>query len=196
MEIKTQNLEKKPKRGLEGAVDTGASLLFSLVVGTSIDAYYGMKPGGIAIERLSGLSITGATSAVYGKWRNYAFKKTERLRDNEHIKEILREGMCFTTSALAVLTAVPRQAYPGYADYMVNTGKAQEYLVDLALFNSFQVPIYAMALTIGSLISDPQLDIGKVLHGVSTLAVLSPIVSTVGRFMDRSRERFGLSSWR
>ena len=75
------------------------------------------------------------------------------------------------------------------------SGKARKTLVDLLAFNTFQVPIYATALAIGSLVSEGTIDTEKVMDGARNLAIISPLVGpTMGWYMDWFRGLFGVKS--
>jgi len=190
------NLEtKKPKKGLESTLDTSGAVIYSLAVGATIDTFAGMSILGIAVERASATAINLGTGALYGKWRNFLFRKTVRTRENKHVKETIRKGLFYGASILAGLTATSNQGYSEIADYFVDTGKAQEYIVDLAAFNTFQVPVYATALSIGTLLSEHKIDTAKVSYGVNSLIMISPLIGpTLGIFMDLTRKIFELES--
>lgn len=73
------------------------------------------------------------------------------------------------------------------------SGRLRKTLVDLAAFNSFQVPVYATAVAIGSLVSEGKVDWEKVAHGAGYLAAISPFIGpTMGWFMDGCRRVFGV----
>lgn len=75
------------------------------------------------------------------------------------------------------------------------SGKIRKTLVDLLSFNTFQVPIYAAAVAIGSLISEGKVDIEKVQNGATYLATISPFIGpTMGWYMDGCRKLFGIKS--
>ena len=68
-------------------------------------------------------------------------------------------------------------------------------LVEIAAFNSFQIPIYATAVAIASAISEGAVDLEKVKEGVEYLAIASPIIGPVkGYFMNVSRRILGVRS--
>ncbi len=185
----------KPKRGLESAVDTGGNIVFSLTVGSTIDAFGGMPILGIVADRATATGINLTTAALYGKWRNFLFRKTLKIHDNRYFKEALRKGMFYGASALAGLTATPSYGYSGIADYLVDTGKAQNYLVDLLAFNTFQVPVYVASLSVGSLVSQHRLNTDQVAYGAKTLMKISPLIGpSLGAFLDFSRKLFQLKS--
>ncbi len=75
------------------------------------------------------------------------------------------------------------------------SGKIRKSLVDLLAFNTFQVPIYATAVAIGSLISEGKVDMEKVQNGATYLATISPFIGpTLGWYMDGCRKLFGVKS--
>lgn len=75
------------------------------------------------------------------------------------------------------------------------SGKIRKTLVDLLAFNTFQVPIYATAVAIGSLVSEGKIDMEKVQNGALYLATISPFIGpTLGWYMDGCRKIFGVKS--
>lgn len=75
------------------------------------------------------------------------------------------------------------------------SGTVRKTLVDLLAFNTFQVPIYATAIAVGSLISEGKVDLEKVKDGSIYLVMISPILgSTMGWYMDNFRKLCGVKS--
>lgn len=75
------------------------------------------------------------------------------------------------------------------------SGKVRKTLVDLLAFNSFQVPMYATAIAVGSLLSEGSVDWEKVREGATNLAVISPLIGpTMGWYLDGFRRLFGVKS--
>jgi len=75
------------------------------------------------------------------------------------------------------------------------SGKIRKTLVDLLAFNTFQVPIYAAAVAIGSYVSEGKVDMEKVQNGATYLATISPLIGpTMGWYMDGFRKLFGIKS--
>ena len=73
--------------------------------------------------------------------------------------------------------------------------KPRKTLVDLLAFNTFQIPLYATALSIGSLISEGSIDAEKVRDGATNLAIISPLIGpTMGWYLDGFRKLFGVKS--
>jgi len=71
----------------------------------------------------------------------------------------------------------------------------RKYLTDLLAFNTFQVPIYATALSVASLVSEGHVNLEKVEKGVTYLAAISPFVGpTTGWYMDKCRKFIGVKS--
>jgi hypothetical protein len=70
------------------------------------------------------------------------------------------------------------------------SGRLRKILVD-----SFQVPVYATAVAIGSLVSEGEVNWEKSFHGATYLAAISPFVGpTMGWFMDGCRKVFGVKT--
>lgn len=75
------------------------------------------------------------------------------------------------------------------------SGKTKNILVDLFAFNSFQVPVYATAIAIGSYVSEGEVNLEKVKDGAEYLAIVSPAIGpTMGLWMDSTRKIFKLKS--
>jgi len=111
-----------------------------------------------------------------------------------------------TTGTLSNLpTAAP---YGKYRNYLYKKTKTtdksstkRKYLTELLAFNTFQVPLYTIVLTLASLtenyLSDRQfkVDLDKVGIGTAILAGVSPAVGPVmGLWMEGFRKMFGLKS--
>ena len=78
------------------------------------------------------------------------------------------------------------------------SSRLREFMVEMAAFNTFQVPLYATTLTAASFAShlikgELIVDFEKVRSGVETLALLSPIAAPgTGIYIDFVRKLFGL----
>ena len=71
--------------------------------------------------------------------------------------------------------------------------KIRKMLVDILAFNTFQTPIYAVSVAIGSLVSEGNLDMEKVQDGMTYIIKISPFIGpTLGWYMDFCRKLFGL----
>lgn len=76
-----------------------------------------------------------------------------------------------------------------------NSRRVRKTLADLLAFNTFQVPVYAAAVAIGSFASEGKVDFDKVAHGATYLAAVSPFIGPIlGLFMDGFRKVFGVKS--
>lgn len=80
------------------------------------------------------------------------------------------------------------------------SSKLRDYLVELTAFNSFQIPLYATTLAIGSLASNMmnnefRIDPEKIIRGVEFLLLTSPISAPgLGFYMEEVRKLFKLES--
>lgn len=75
------------------------------------------------------------------------------------------------------------------------SGKVRKTLVDLLAFNTFQVPVYAAAVAIGSFLSEGKVNWDKVQDGATYLATISPFIGpTMGWYLDHFRRLFGVKS--
>ena len=96
-------------------------------------------------------------------------------------------------------TAAPYGKWRNFVFKSLNTtndsSKLRKGLTDLLAFNTFQVPVYASAIAVGSLISEGKIDLDKTLDGARNLAMISPLIApTMGWYMDRLRGMFNLKS--
>lgn len=74
-----------------------------------------------------------------------------------------------------------------------NSSKIKNGLTDLIAFNTFQVPVYAAAVSLGSLASEGEVDLEKVKEGAKNLVMISPLIGpTLGMYMDWVRKRWGI----
>lgn len=81
------------------------------------------------------------------------------------------------------------------------SSKLKKYLAELLSFNSFQVPLYATVVAVGSLASnlltngELKIDFDKVSAGAQHLAMASPLIGpTLGLYTEGLRRLFSLKS--
>ncbi|MBS3071550.1 L-alanine exporter AlaE [Candidatus Pacearchaeota archaeon] len=81
------------------------------------------------------------------------------------------------------------------------SSKLRKSLVELAAFNTFQVPLYVTVIGVGSLVSNLisseefKIDFDKVIKGAEHLAIISPLIGpTLGLYTEGLRKLFGLKS--
>lgn len=124
---------------------------------------------GTAIDTASGLNVAGIiTSRAYGTAMN-----------------------CVTGSPYGWWR---EQSYK-FTRTTEESGKIRKTAADLLAFNTFQVPIYATALSVASLVSEGQIDFEKVGKGSLYLATISPFIGpAMGWFMDKFRGFCGVKS--
>ena len=76
-----------------------------------------------------------------------------------------------------------------------DSGVVRKTVADLLAFNTFQVPVYAAAISVGSLVSEGKVDLQKVQDGSMYLAAISPLIGpSMGWYMDKFRGAFGVKS--
>src|SRR3989338_3052182 len=100
-----------------------------------------------------------------------------------------------SATAMNTVTGGPYGWWREQAYRVTNTtkesGKVRKTLVDLLAFNTFQVPVYATALAVGSLVSEGKVDWEKVQDGATYLATISPFIGpTMGWYLDGFRRLF------
>ena len=149
-------------KGKESLVDTMGLVSYSLVVGAGMDYSAGLRGFGILASRAYGTAINIPTGALYGKWRNFVYRKS-RTTDK--------------------------------------SSKLRKGVTELVAFNTFQVPLYATVIAVGSLASNLlskgefEIDIDKVFTGAEHLAMVSPLIGpTLGWYTEGLRKIFGLKS--
>jgi|APSaa5957512622_1039677.scaffolds.fasta_scaffold15463_5 hypothetical protein len=186
MALEEDITQKSPSAKKIWWVDTGANITYSLITGIPLDYSAGLNFLGIVGSRASGTAMNFATGGPYGWWREKAYELT---RTNEEPRSLINSL---------------KEAYTGYPQEGINVlkepagiliGKTRKALVDLLAFNSFQVPIYATSVAIGSLISEGTVDLEKVQEGATYLATFSPLIGpTLGLWTDGFRRLFGIRS--
>jgi len=188
--------EKGKKSFKELGVDTGSIMSYSLGIGTGLDALAGLNLAGIAASRGFASLVNLATGGAYGKYTNWVFKKTTKFRHSPVLREVLRDTLKDGADFLSYLVCSPgREYHQQIVDHLVDTRKAQDKLVDLFVFNTFQVPIYGAAVAVGSLIQHGYVDLEKALTGAKNLATISPFIGpTMNGYMSKARELFRLKS--
>lgn len=73
--------------------------------------------------------------------------------------------------------------------------RIRKALTDLFAFNTFQVPVYATVISIGSFISEGKVNLEEVRDGSIYLATISPLIGpTSGWYMDKIRKLVGVKS--
>ena len=111
-------------------------------------------------------------------------------------------GIATSRGSATVLNLVTGAPYGKWRNWMYRitkttdkSSKRRQYFTDLLAFNTFQVPIYAIAASSGTLVSEGHIDLNKVWHGSLYLATISPFIGpTRGWYMDRLRKLFKLKS--
>jgi hypothetical protein len=76
-----------------------------------------------------------------------------------------------------------------------DSSRVRKTLLDLVSYNTFRLPMYGVAIAIGSFSSEGKVDMEKVQNGVTYLAALSPIIGpTLGLYMNFCRKIVGVNS--
>lgn len=190
-----EQTQTKQESRKESMVDTLGAVTYPLIAGAMLDYASGLRGWGVVASRVYATGINLPTGALYGKWRNFMHKKTAKLKNNLTLDKLLKKGITFSTVSLAQLTGSPYQAYPEIVDYITQNSKIQNSFTDLLAFNTFQVPLYASVVAVGSLISEGKVDWDKVKHGTEYLAMISPFIGpTLGWYIDGLRKVFRLRS--
>jgi hypothetical protein len=127
---------------------------------------------------------------------------------------LITGGILDYASGLSLGGIVASRAYAGGINYLTGgeyglwqermyrwtnttekSGKLRKGLVDLLAFNTLQVPIYATAVTVASLVSEGKVDFEKVEHGARNLALISPFIAPTMRIsMNWFRKLFRVKS--
>lgn len=180
--------DKKPSNRKVALIDIGGNTTYSLIVGTALDYFAGLNPTGIIISRAYGTGMNFVTGGPYGYWREKWFDWTKTKEEDRSIFKSLKN------------------AYSKIKDNQENWRKLKEPLtifgrkakktvVDLGAFNTFQVPIYASAIAIGTFLSEGRVDLEKVKDGSRNLAMISPLIGpTMGTYIDFFRKSFNVKS--
>ena len=97
------------------------------------------------------------------------------------------------------LTAAPYGWWTEKVYTFTNTNKdshsIRKRFVDLLSFNTFQLPVYAVVLSIETYFSEGEVNFDKVKNGVENLAIFSPFIGpTLGWYMSRCRRLFDVKT--
>lgn len=111
-------------------------------------------------------------------------------------------GILAARTASLGTTAATSAPYGWWTEKVYQATKTREdarflrkRLVDLLAFNTFQLPVYAAVVAVGSLVSEGEVNLEKVQNGVEYLAVASPFIGpTLGWYMNFSRKLFGVKT--
>jgi len=98
-----------------------------------------------------------------------------------------------------VVTGAPYGMWRDYVFEKTNTrsecGTVRKSVVELIAFNTFQVPIYAVGIMIGTFVSEGEVNWATVQEGSEYLAMISPLIGpTMGWYMDGFRRMCGVKS--
>lgn len=187
--------ERRRKIGKEWLVDTVGNISYSLVTGAILDYLAGLRGWGIVASRGTATAINTATGGLYGQYRNWVFKKTKRVRESKLMRKLSRAALFYGGTSIANLTGCPFEGYAEIADHFTQTDKLQDGITDFFVFNTFQLPIYAFSVAVGSLVRERTIDVNKISKGASYLATVSPFIGpTLGLYLDELRKVFGLKS--
>lgn len=99
--------EEKPKRtGKESLVDTLGLVSYSLVAGVTTDYAAGLRGWGIVASRAVGTASNLPTGALYGKWRNFLYRKTRTTDESSKYRKGAVELLAFNTFQVPLYAAV------------------------------------------------------------------------------------------
>ena len=89
------------------AVDTGATVAYSLIAGTCLDCAAGLNLTGVLVSRAMGTASNTATGGLYGWWREkvYDFTKTDEKsgKTRKFLTELLAFNSCRVPTYYAAL---------------------------------------------------------------------------------------------
>jgi len=111
-------------------------------------------------------------------------------------------GIITSRASASGLNAVTGAPYGLWRNFVFNKTRTSDEnsifrkgFVDFLAFNSFQTPIYASAVALGSLVSEGEVKWDKVADGAINLALVSPLIGpTLGIYYDFLRNICGLKS--
>lgn len=168
----------------EKVVYTMANISYSLITGTALDFYSGLSPFGVLCSRTYATGINSLTGALYENWRNYVFRKKDKILNSkpiQYLKEMISK------------TRLGKLAEKNWIRKTINA--TPNIAADLFAFNTMQVPIYASAIALGTFISEGKINWESVQNGAENLAKISPIIGpTMGWYNDRFRKFFGVQT--
>ncbi len=190
LEDRVKGASQPPSKAKIGKVDAGGAITYSLLVGSLLDYSAGLDMGGIVVSRASATGLNFLTGTLYGWWREQVFKATRWVEDSalfrEYVADPITSSTLYTRAREKTLQCFP---------FLEGRHYVRDALADLLAFNSFQVPVYATALAIGSYVSDGQIDWQKVSAGSLHLAEISWLIGpTMGMYMNLFRKMFGIKS--
>jgi hypothetical protein len=181
--VAEEDEKPEPSKRKIAAVDTAGNITYSLIVGSIIDYSTGLDIVGILASRGYATAMNSVTGAFYNWWREQAFEVT-KTKDTgglyQGIQDLYRR-------------IIKREKKKSIKSILYDMFRST--IVELLAFNTLQVPIYATAVAIGSLVSEGRIDWEKVQDGATYLAEISPLIApTMGLYMDGFRRMFGVKS--
>jgi len=155
----------------------------------------------ISLERLvSGFKQEKVETEV-DRWTNISYSLVVGgLLDS--LAGLTPAGLVGSRSFATVVNALTGGKYGKWRNYVYEkmdagptSSKARQLGAELVAFNSFQTPVYALAVAVGDVLSTGSVDPEKIMYGALSLSVMSPAIGpTMGWSLNRARELFGLQT--
>ncbi len=75
------------------------------------------------------------------------------------------------------------------------SSQKKKRITELIAFNTFQIPVYAAAIAIGSLAQEGTIQYEKMIKGTGNLLMISPLIGpTMEWYMNKTRELFRIKT--
>ncbi|MBT7903161.1 L-alanine exporter AlaE [Candidatus Woesearchaeota archaeon] len=117
-------------------------------------------------------------------------------------------GIVASRTSASIINILTGGVYGLWRDFVFKKTKTKKEsplikktITDFISFNTFQLPVYSIALTIGTAIDyltgvkDSSFNLEHIVEGMKTLAILSPIIGpTMGLYLNLFRKLFGVST--
>ncbi|VVB56578.1 L-alanine exporter AlaE [uncultured archaeon] len=178
--------------------DTMSNITFSIPTGIVLDLITGLNLAGIISSRTSGSLTNFFTGGAFGWWREFTYRWMKGLYGTW--KDLTRPVRRWIHKEAQKLAAHLRSApAPSQDELHANWVKADKeakpwrrvLISDLVAFDTFQTIVYAAVVAVASRLSEGQVNVQKIKHGVEVILLASPILGPgMGWFMDRFREWF------
>jgi hypothetical protein len=114
------DIVKGPSPRKVWAVDTAATVIYSIASGSAFDYASGLDLTGIIASRATGIVFNAVTGGPYGWWREKVYKITGTKEDSGKIRKFLAEMLAtntFQTPTYCIMIAVGSLVSEGYVDF-------------------------------------------------------------------------------
>lgn len=185
---------KKPSKKF--VVDTTSRVLYSIVVGTGIDYFYGGIHSflGILGSRSSATGINSLTSGIYGLWQDQWYLWLKTVPEKRKLKlTYVDKKINLSLDDKNISYYFKKNNFSELTGFAKRRGK--QFITDMLTFNTFEPFVYCVANCIGQLVDSGDIDFSQTYEGMKTVVYLSPFIAPTMRLtINSARKILGIKS--